>query len=187
MADVYEGSVVQGTGRRPGPALLALLVAALAAVLIFLAIHMLTEVVMDGPGAETETVSFDLADGGSLNFTCEVADDSFERMKGLQNREDLPEDRGMVFVYGEPQHVTFIMPNMHFPLDMVFIAGNGTVINVAEADVEDPDTPYNDLVRYQSEGEVKWVVEINQGLCAANGIGPGTHVTINDADRQGTH
>lgn len=182
MADEVNGSRARDKGDRRAPPVIALLLAAAAAALIFYAAYLLTAVVEDGPGPETEKVSFSLADGGSLDFTCEVADDSFERMKGLQYREDLPEDKGMIFVYDEPQYVTFIMPNMNFPLDMVFVAKNGTVINVAEADVEDPSTPYNDLERYQSEGPVMWVVEINQGLCRQNGIGPGTTVIIGDDD-----
>jgi uncharacterized membrane protein (UPF0127 family) len=124
------------------------------------------------------TVGFHLADGGYLNFSCEVADDYIERTEGLQNREDLAIDAGMLFIYDPPEKVTFIMINMNFPLDMVFIAGNGTVVNVEEADVEDPDTPSSDLIRYRSDGEVMYVLEINQGLCEKYGIGPGTRVDI---------
>jgi len=107
-----------------------------------------------------------------------VADTSYERAAGLQFRDDLPSGRGMLFVYGEPKELSFIMPNMNFPLDIIFIAENGTVLNVEEAEPEDPDTPRSDYVRYRSDGEAKWVVEINQGLSRQHGIGPGTRVEI---------
>jgi uncharacterized membrane protein (UPF0127 family) len=109
---------------------------------------------------------------------CEVADDSFERAEGLQDREDLADDEGMLFIYDPPQEASFIMPNMNFPLDIIFIAENGTVVNVEEAEPEDPGTPKSDMVRYRSDGEVKWVVEINQGLSRMYGIGAGTQVDI---------
>jgi uncharacterized membrane protein (UPF0127 family) len=109
-----------------------------------------------------------------------VADTSYERADGLQHREDLPLGRGMLFVYPDPKEVSFIMPNMNFPLDIIFIAENGTVVNVEEAEPEDPDTPRADYVRYRSDGPIKWVVEINQGLSRQHGIGPGTKVVFHD-------
>jgi uncharacterized membrane protein (UPF0127 family) len=158
------------------PVLIALVIAMAAAVAIFYVVFLLT--VAEDSAPEVETVSFATADGGHLNITCEVADDTFERTKGLQHREDLPMGKGMLFVYDEPAYLSFIMPNMNFPLDIIFIAENGTVVNVEEAEPEDPGTPRSDYVRYRSDGEVKWVVEINQGLSREHGIGPGTRVLI---------
>ena len=123
-------------------------------------------------------VSFALADGGSLDISCEVADTSYERAEGLQHREKLASGSGMLFVYDEPGDRAFIMHNMNFPLDIIFIAENGSVLNVEEAEVEGPGTPNADLVRYRSDGPAKWVVEINQGLSRQYGIGPGTRVSI---------
>ena len=144
--------------------------------LIFAAALLLTA--EDEPGPDGERVSFVLDDGGYLIITCEVADTSYERAEGLQNREELPIKAGMLFVYEEPKEVAFIMHNMDFPLDIIFIAENGTVVNVEEAEVEEPGTPYSDLIRYRSKGEAKWVIEINQGLSQQYGIRPGTPVKI---------
>ena len=124
------------------------------------------------------TVTFELPDGGLLNVSCEVADTALKRSEGLQHRDDLPIDEGMLFVFDEPREATFIMHNVRFPLDIVFVAEDGTVLKVEEAEVEEPGTPDEDLTRYRSEGKVKWVVEMNRGLSAQFGIGPGTKVTI---------
>jgi uncharacterized membrane protein (UPF0127 family) len=123
-------------------------------------------------------VTFLLAGGGELEIPCEVADTSYERSLGLQGREDLPIGKGMLFVYDDADERSFLMHNMHFPLDIIFIAENRTVLNVEEAEPEEPDTPNEDLVRYRSDGKAKWVVEINQGLSEKYGIGPGTQVSI---------
>ncbi len=146
------------------------------AALILYSVYLYTAV--DEGGPEMETVSFALADGNYLNVSCQVADDPFERSKGLQHRKHLPEGEGMLFVFDDPKSVNFIMPNMNFPLDIIFVAPNGTVLNVEEAEPEDPGTPSSEYVRYKSDGEVMWVVEINQGLSRQYGIGPGTSVTM---------
>jgi uncharacterized membrane protein (UPF0127 family) len=151
--------------------------AAVATVAIIFAATNLRTADEEGDSEEV-WVSFALADGGSLNISCEVADTSYERAEGLQYREMLPTGSGMLFVYDEAADRTFIMQNMRFPVDIIFIAENGTVLNVEEAEVEEQGTPYADLVDYCSEGPAKWVVEINQGLSQQWGIGPGTRVKI---------
>jgi uncharacterized membrane protein (UPF0127 family) len=153
----------------------ALVVVALVAIALAATFLRTTE---EGVGSDEATVSFALAGGGSLDISCEVADTPSERALGLQYRETLPLGSGMLFVYDEPADRAFIMPNMNFPLDIVFIAKNGTVLNVEEAEVEGPGTPDADLVRYRSSGPALWVVEVNQGLCRQHGIGPGTSVEI---------
>jgi uncharacterized membrane protein (UPF0127 family) len=148
---------------------------AAAALVLAAAYLLLTD---DVTGSEEATVRFELADGGHLNITCEVADTTLERADGLQYRDELAIESGMLFVYKRPQEATFIMHNVEFPLDIIFIAENGTVVNVEEAEVEEPGTSDADLVRYRSDGDVKWIVEINRGLSQQYGIGPGTRVEI---------
>ena len=158
------------------PLPITLLAAVATVALIFTAAILL--MAGDGPGPDRERVSFVLADGGYLNMTCEVADTYFERSEGLQHREELPVKSGMLFVFEKPREVSFIMHNMNFPLDIIFVAENGTVVNIEEAEVEEPGTPRSDLIRYSSKGDVKWVIEINQVLSQQYGIGPGTPVKI---------
>ena len=62
-------------------------------------------------------------------------------------------------------------------LKAVFIDENQVVTNVEEAFVES-DVPDNELVRYYSDGNVKWVVEMNIGLSLFYGVGKGTKVNI---------
>ncbi len=112
-----------------------------------------------------------------ISFRCEVADTYSERNQGLMYREELEPDRGMLFVFEEPRVVSFWMKNTLIPLDIIFMDANGTVLNVAEADPQ-PGVSDNDLIRYTSDGQAKYVLEINQGLSAANDIGPGTESSI---------
>lgn len=122
-------------------------------------------------------VTFELDDGSSVSFTCEVASTPEERSVGLMGRGELPLDGGMLFVFDAPCNATFWMKDTLIPLDIVFVHENGTVVKVAEADPE-PDTPIEELTRYASDTPVIWVVELNQGECRENGIAPGTRMTI---------
>ena len=126
----------------------------------------------------TAVVSFQLEDSQYFNVTCEVADEPGERNQGLMYREELPLDRGMLFVYETPKDLSFWMKNTLIPLDIIFIDENGVVLSVEEAEVEPSDTPDSELTRYRSITPAKWVVEINWGLSEQYGIGNGTQVSI---------
>lgn len=116
--------------------------------------------------------------GDRIVFGCEVADTPSERATGLMDRESLPADECMLFVYQEPANLTFWMKNTLIPLDIVFIGEDHRVLNIWEA-VPEPGVDDADLTRYNSLGPAKWVVELNFGLCELNGISPGTEVSIN--------
>jgi uncharacterized membrane protein (UPF0127 family) len=113
----------------------------------------------------------------SISITCEIASTPQKRSEGLMNRIELPEDRGMLFVYEIPQNLTFWMKNTLIPLDIIFIDEIGVVVNVESADIE-PDVSDKDLKRYQSLCPVQFVVEINQGISSLYGIDKGTSAFI---------
>ena len=71
-------------------------------------------------------------DTGAHMFTVEIADTDALRERGLMFRQRLPEDRGMLFDFGEPREVAMWMKNTLIPLDMVFIRADGSVAYVAE-------------------------------------------------------
>ncbi len=158
--------------------MITIMAAMVTVAIIYVAISLFQ--VVKEPEDERMRVSFILEDGSSVHFSCEVADNHFERVEGLQHREDLPEGSGMLFIFEQPDQLGFIMPNMNFPLDIIFVAENGTVLNIEEAVPEEPGTPSSEYVRYLSDGEAKWVVEINQGLSQRYGIGPGTRFMYED-------
>lgn len=100
-----------------------------------------------------------------------------ERVQGLSGRQSLDTDRAMLFVYEADAPRTFWMPDMHFPLDMVWIRAD-CVVDGVTADVPNPspDTPRGQLPRYPSTGPVRFILEINAGQAEARGIGPGSPV-----------
>lgn len=115
--------------------------------------------------------------GNYIAFTCEIADTPEERQIGLMHRDSLAEESGMIFVFDPARQVSFWMKNTLIPLDMVFVGETGRVLNVAEAYPE-PGVADDQLASYESSGAAKWVIELNQGICSANGIVPGVAVTV---------
>src|SRR5690242_17399949 len=64
---------------------------------------------------------------GDYAFTLEVADTEAQRERGLMFRTELAPDAGMLFDYHQEQLAAFWMQNTLIPLDMIFVAADGTV------------------------------------------------------------
>jgi uncharacterized membrane protein (UPF0127 family) len=97
----------------------------------------------------------------------EIADDDAERSKGLMFRQSMASDHGMLFDFGTEREASFWMRNTFIPLDMIFIAADGTVRTVhANARPQDP-TPI------PSNAPVRFVLELVGGEAAAIGLSPG--------------
>ena len=106
---------------------------------------------------------------GDVSFSIEVADRDEERARGLMFRHDLPDDRGMLFIFEQTRRVAFWMKNTPLPLDLVFIGENGVVLNISggepqSTDVISPPTP------------VRFVLELKAGTAQKAGIADGDRV-----------
>ncbi len=107
---------------------------------------------------------------GDHDFTIEVATTDQERALGLMFRRSLPENAGMLFLYDPPQEAAMWMKNTLIPLDMVFIAADGTVHRI-ESNAE----PFSTTV-IPSEGDVVGVLELKGGEAARIGLKRGDKV-----------
>ena len=111
---------------------------------------------------------------GDTVYVVDLAVTPEERTQGLSGRPSMDADRGMLFVYDEDGARAFWMPDMHFPLDMVWIREDCVVAGVT-ADVPNPplDTPRDQLEFYPSAGMVRFILELNAGQAADQGIEAG--------------
>jgi uncharacterized membrane protein (UPF0127 family) len=103
--------------------------------------------------------------GSSLAaFDIEVVDTFETRAKGLMFREDLARFSGMLFIYEQPQSVSFWMRNTLIPLDMIFLDQTGLVVNVHSNAI-----PLDETAIFGGEN-ILAVLEINGGLAQKLGI-----------------
>lgn len=107
---------------------------------------------------------------GDKEYNVEVARTEEEKIKGLQEKESLGENEGMLFIYDEPQELAFWMKDTAIPLDIVFIDEDGEVISVQQGQ------PYDETLL--EENGVMYVLEVNQN----SGIQPGDELDIEEDD-----
>jgi len=141
--------------------------------LVFAAPLTLAAVAARGQPAEVEFKRSSLtivAGGHDLKFEVDLATNDAERSRGLMFRKQLGAYEGMLFDFYQEMQVSFWMKNTLIPLDMVFIAGDGTVKHVhANAVPLSTET-------VPSRFPVRAVLEINGGSAALLGIKPGDKV-----------
>ncbi|MBU0535351.1 MAG: DUF192 domain-containing protein [Nanoarchaeota archaeon] len=112
-------------------------------------------------------------------INAETADTDEERKTGLMNRTYLPEDSGMLFVFGESGKYGFWMKNTLISLDMIFLkddeSSNYTIVDIienAQPCVSEPCEVYKPV----QEADI--VLEVNAGFAAEKNIKTGDRVMI---------
>ena len=108
---------------------------------------------------------------GDKEYEVSLATTEEEREQGLQGKEELKDNEGMLFVFDEPQQVSFWMKDTEIPLDIIFIDEEYEVISVHQGESFD-ETPI-------TEDNVLLVLEVNQG----SGIEPGDELEMEDEDK----
>lgn len=116
------------------------------------------------------------ADGETVSFDIEIADTAERRARGLMFRTDLPDDRGMLFVFDQTQPVSFWMQNTPSPLDLVFIGEDGRVIDIL------PGEPFS-TASIAPDGPSRFVLELNRGTSERVGLEAGTRLNHPAIDR----
>jgi hypothetical protein len=128
-----------------------------------------TEPEQSGPVVLLET-----AGGEEVVVRVEVADTDDERQVGLMNRESLPEDAGMIFLFDEDVSGGFWMKNTLIPLSIAFADADGTIVRILDMEPceADPCEIYDPGVSYRS------ALEVNQGAFADWSVAEGDVLTL---------
>lgn len=98
---------------------------------------------------------------GEKTYKVYIASSKEERIQGLQGVETLPENEGMLFVFEEPQTVSFWMKDTKIPLDIIFINDDLEVISIYKGVPES--------LELVEEDNVKYVLEVNQNSGISEG------------------
>ncbi|MGF1670940.1 MAG: DUF192 domain-containing protein [Balneolaceae bacterium] len=117
------------------------------------------------------TLDFLAPDGGLLTtIEIAIADDEPSRSAGLMDVRDLPENKGMLFLFDDEQPRSFWMASTPLSLDIIFVNSNREIVRIHRN-----TQPYSQQ-NFQSEVPAKYVVEVNAGFTTRYDITEGVLV-----------
>lgn len=124
-------------------------------------------------GATTwPTASITVQGGGkTVPLTVEIANTEPRREQGLMYRQELDDAHGMLFLFPGDTTGGFWMANTYIPLDIAFVAADGTVLQVVHGKPLDetvlkPNQPY------------RYALEVADGWFERHGLAPGAKLTL---------
>jgi len=125
----------------------------------------------------TETAAA-VRDGRQLaTVEVRIAETVTQRRTGLSDTESLGPNEGMLFVHDDEGEYTYVMRRMSFPLDIIFIAENGTITTIHHA----PTPPEGETYSEEYPGTGKYVLEVNRGWTNETGVTVGDTVELPDS------
>jgi uncharacterized protein len=112
--------------------------------------------------------------GDEVAVDVEVADSREEWATGLMNRESLPQDAGMIFVFPQARSGGFWMKNTLIPLSIAFVDGEGRIVRILDMEPcrADPCPIYEPGAPYRT------ALEVNQGAFEEWGVEEGDRLTL---------
>ncbi|PKO89445.1 MAG: hypothetical protein CVU18_03835 [Betaproteobacteria bacterium HGW-Betaproteobacteria-12] len=103
---------------------------------------------------------------GFHRIEAEVAATDRNRQTGLMNRQAMPQQRGMLFVFTEENTHCMWMRNTLLPLSVAFIDAEGGIINIEDMQ---PHSEDNHCARRPA----RYALEMNRGWFTQRGIAAG--------------
>ena len=103
-------------------------------------------------------------------FSVEYAVTDEEKARGLMDRESIPPNGGMWFVFSTPVQQDFWMKDTLIPLDIIFVGEDMKIVSIAENAVP------KSVEMISSDEPFMYVLELNAGKVAELGIKVGDKV-----------
>lgn len=107
----------------------------------------------------------------------DIADTDAERKRGLMRQRSLGYDRGMLFIFDSVDRGGMWMRNTPLPLDIVFVAPDSQVINIARR-----TTPFSEE-SIEPAAPRKFVVEVRAGFADRFGLTDSTRIRWTRANK----
>jgi len=109
-----------------------------------------------------------------IEILVEIADTSEKRAKGLSDRQSLPENQGMLFLFDKPDFHSFWMKDTLIPLDFIWIRDDkvvGITQNIKPEGYQPPHvlTP---------EEKINAVLEVNAGFVKKSNLKVGDKISF---------
>ncbi|MBX7065786.1 MAG: DUF192 domain-containing protein [Parachlamydiales bacterium] len=96
---------------------------------------------------------------GKETLNVEIADTFEARRQGLMGRQELPEGKGMLFIYDRAYRLAFWMKDTLIPLSIGFFDDDKRLIEVLDMDPPIGET----LIKYRCTAPALYALEVPQG------------------------
>lgn len=106
----------------------------------------------------------------AVTVQAEVADEPGERAIGMMGRQELPDGKGMLFVFSAPQPLGFWMRDTLVPLSVAYINAAGVIREIHDLQPLD-ENPAQSAFR-----DLLYALEVPQGWFHKNKILPGDQI-----------
>lgn len=108
-------------------------------------------------------------------YSIEIAETDAAREHGLMERESMPADHGMLFVFEDDAPRAFWMKNCKFAQDMLFFDAERRLVSVQH---NVPPCATDPCPAYSSGAPARYVLELNAGQAKTLGLAPGDEMQI---------
>lgn len=135
--------------------------------------------------AITDTTQMEV---GGETFTIALAIGPDTRLKGLGDVPEIPENRGMLFLFEEDTQLGFVMRDCLVDIDIAYLTASGTIGKMYTMTVEprlegESDGAYERrLTRYHSRFPARMALELRAGTLERLGVSVGDRVDIPDLE-----
>lgn len=127
-----------------------------------------TKMAATNPVLKNTTVVFK-----NIAVNVDVSDTEALREKGLSGRVSLPDGAGMLFVYQEDGVYSYWMPDMHFPIDIIWFDENLKIVYIQEN-----ATPESYPRVFSPEVPARYVLEVPAGFVQKYEVVLGEKVSV---------
>lgn len=112
-----------------------------------------------------------------VELVADVAANSTQRTKGLAVKDHLNENESMLFVFSSAAKQVFWMKDMKFPIDIIWMDANKTVVHVEHSLEPCPTIGY--CQTYSPGADSLYVLETVAGFAERQGVAEGTKMQFN--------
>ena len=123
------------------------------------------------PEPKTVEDTFPIKVGGQV-VRMQIAILLSESQKGLMFRKSMGADEGMIFLYDQPQQMSFWMRDCILPLDIGFFDATGELKEIY------PLYPHDERPVSSRSRQLQFALEMNQGWYKQHGLKPGAKLDL---------
>lgn len=122
-----------------------------------------------GTGATSTLIRF----SNGTKIDAEVVSTPEERTRGLSGRKSLAPNAGLLFVFDQPDRYNFWMKEMNFPIDIIWIGEDFSVVDITENAL-----PESFPELFSPKDKALYVLEVNAYFARTHAISVGDRVSF---------